>query len=106
MAEGRARQGSLGEAAARRSRKGKGLLGTAEAEKLAFYPSFARHKVREPPAAAVGARLSTCRPALAREPRSGRSPGGSARSPAGLEAQDRGAAARARPGMRSLLGLC
>ena len=43
----RARQRSLREAAVWHSRKGKRLLGTAEAEKLFFYPSFARHKERE-----------------------------------------------------------
>ena len=60
----RARQRSLREAAMWRSHKGKGLLGIAEAEKFFFYPSFARHKERESPAAAADAWLSTCRPAL------------------------------------------
>ena len=60
----RARQRRLREIAARRSRKGKGLPGTAGAEKLFFYPNFVRHKEREPPAAAAGARPATYRPAL------------------------------------------
>ena len=44
--------------------KSQGLLGTEGEEKALFYPSFAQHKEKESPAAAVDMWLSTYRPVL------------------------------------------
>ena len=60
----RVRQRNLREIAMWHSHKDKGLLDITEAERAFFYPTFARHKEREPSAAEVGMWLSACRPVL------------------------------------------